>query len=103
MCLEHDVDLDRAAEIRVVELVDYFSHTRPDGGHFADAFLEAGVTAGSWAENLAKGQRTPENAIAHWMSSDSHRPAILNEDHFYLGIGILMDDYGTTYWAQTFR
>lgn len=101
--LEHDENLDRAAEIRAVELVDLFSHTRPDGSLFANAFLEAGVTAGSWAENLASGQRMPEEAIEHWMASDSHRDAILNEDHVYLGVGVHMDDTGKTYWVQTFR
>jgi len=101
--LERDEDLDRAAEIRAADLVDYFSHTRPDGGHFANAFLEAGVAAGNWAENLAEGQRMPEDVIADWMDSATHREAMLNIDCEYLGIGIHMDDTGKAYWVQTFR
>jgi len=98
-----DPDLDVAAGIRVLELVERFSHTRPDDSMFATAFLEANVTAGSWGENLASGQRSPYDVIENWMDSITHRDAILNEDYEYLGIGIHMDDTGKIYWVQTFR
>jgi len=101
--LAPDPDLDAAADIRVLEIVERFSHTRPDDSMFATAFLEADVTAGSWAENLASGQRTPEDVIACWMESITHREAMLHEDYKYLGIGIHMDENGKVYWVQTFR
>jgi len=100
--LVFDDALINAATIRVMELPESFSHTRPNGAHFSTAFMEADVAAGDWAENLAMGQRTPEEVVKMWMESDSHRAALLDPDYKYTGIGIFMADDGRTYWAQTF-
>ena len=101
--LKYDERLDTAAQNRVHEIVEYFSHTRPDGRFFNTAFREARVGGRNWAENLASGQETPQEAIDGWMGSDSHREAMLSKDYLYLGIGVYMDDSGTFYWVQTFR
>ena len=101
--LIHDPDLDAAATIRVTELDKLFSHTRPDGQHFASAFYEAEVTAGPWGENLAFSKRTPEEVIDGWMNSVPHREAMLDPKYTHLGIGVHMTDDGDTFWVQTFR
>lgn len=98
-----DIELDFAAQIRAEEQAELFSHTRPDGGLFATAFLEAGVTAGKWGENLAGGQRSAAEALEHWMDSEGHREAILDENYTHLGTAVFMDGNGKVFWVQTFR
>lgn len=98
-------ELTRAAEIRAREIMTYFSHTRPDGRAFSTAFEEANVPRAHWGENLAAGQRTPEEAVAGWMASvTGHREAILDVQHgyAYMGVAITLDDNGRLYWVQTF-
>jgi len=100
--LEHDERLDSVALIRVLEIVEFFSHTRPDGRFFDTAFKEEGLPNREWSENLASGQRTPQEAIKDLMESDSHGEAILDSGFEYLGTGAYMDDNGVFYWVQTF-
>jgi uncharacterized protein YkwD len=100
--LYFDDALIMAADIRVKELSELFSHTRPNGEHFSTAFLEAGVEIGNWGENLALGQKTPEEVVKMWMESDSHSEALLDTRYRHTGIGIYMADDGRTFWAQTF-
>jgi len=101
--LTPDPTLMQAAEVRAHEIVDYFSHTRPDGRSFATSFEEANVPEGRWAENLAAGQRSPPEALEGWMGSQGHREAILDELYNYIGVGVVMDENGRLYWTQTFR
>jgi len=101
--LEHDEDLDKAASIRVEEISEYFSHTRPDGSSFATAFFEAEVTSGRWGENLASCQNTPSEVIQDWLNSESHREAMLNPEYLYMGVGVFIDPEGKTFWVQAFR
>jgi len=101
--LEHDEDLDKAAAIRVLEIAEHFSHTRPDGSSFATAFFEAEVTSGRWGENLASGQNIPSEVIQSWLDSESHREAMLNPEYLYMGVGIFIDPEGKTFWVQAFR
>jgi len=100
---EHDKELAEAAQIRANEIVEYFSHSRPDGGHFSGAFVEADVIYSQWGENLANGQKNPDEAIAMWMESDSHRAAMLSHDYHYMGVGVCVDESGKLFWVQTFR
>jgi len=101
--LERDGTLMQAAVIRAREIVEYFSHTRPDGRHFATSFEEANVPQGRWGENLAAGQRSPAEALEGWMGSQGHREAILDVNYRYIGIGVVMSETGRLYWVQTFR
>jgi len=100
--LEHDERLDKVALIRVLEIVEFFSHTRPDGRFFDTAFKEEGLPNREWSENLASGQKTPQEAIKDLMESVSHGEAILDSGFKYLGTGAYMDDNGVFYWVQTF-
>ena len=100
--LEHDERLDRVAAIRVLEIVELFSHTRPDGSFFDTAFKEERLPNRLWSENLASGQETPEEAIRDLMASKSHSEAILDSGFRYLGTAVYMDDNGVFYWVQEF-
>ena len=78
---------------------DYFSHTSLDGATFTDRADAAGFTGFAGAENIAAGQRTPQDVMAAWMQSDGHRANILNCDYTVIGVGL---SEGGWYWTQMF-
>ncbi|MFV0428192.1 MAG: CAP domain-containing protein [Arachnia sp.] len=53
-------------------------------------------------ENVAYGQRTPEEVVAAWMDSPGHRANILNPAFSKLGMGQTTDGDGRIAWAQNF-
>ena len=95
-------DITNAAQVRAVETEKSFSHTRPDGRHFATALTEAGVSYRGAGENIAWGQKTPEQVMEGWMNSAGHRANILNEKYTSIGIGYYSSANGTNYWTQLF-
>jgi uncharacterized protein YkwD len=78
---------------------DYFSHTSLNGDTLADRAEAAGFTGGTLGENIAAGQRTPEEVMAAWMDSAGHRANILNCDYTVIGVGLNQDGW---YWTQMF-
>lgn len=91
-----------ASRLRADEAAVSFSHERPDGRSFYTAFDDTGChTYMAVGENLATGQRTPEEFVAAWMSSDSHRANILNSDFKELGVSCI-DTGDTLIWVQEF-
>jgi uncharacterized protein YkwD len=101
--LERNEQLDNAAKMRVHEIAEHFSHTRPDERSFATAFVEAEVQVGRWGENLATGQKTARDVVDDWMESRPHREAMLSPDYSSTGISAFMDGNGKVFWVQTFR
>ena len=91
-----------AAQVRAAEAIAYWSHTRPDGRSCFTAFDEAGVRYRLAGENLAAGQRTPEEVVTAWMNSPGHRENILTGGFGHLGVGVAIDVNGRIYWAQAF-
>lgn len=82
---------------------DFFDHvnpvTRSTLSVRADQFDYNYLVIG---ENLAAGQRTPEQAMRDWMDSPGHRQNILDPRFVELGVGVRTGgDYGT-YWVQEF-
>ena len=89
--------LTDSAMIRAAETTVSFSHTRPNGEQCFTAF-EWTSAAG---ENIAYGQRTPEQVMQGWMNSSGHRANILSSKFTTMGIGCF--EYGgRLYWAQAF-
>ena len=99
--LNPDANLNQAAQMRAKEIVSAFSHTRPDGRDCFTAMKEAGVSYRAAGENIAKGQRTPEQVVDGWMKSDGHRENLLSADFGRLGVGYHVEN-GRTYWVQLF-
>ncbi len=93
--------LCRAAALRAKETAVKFDHTRPDGTSCFTVFSEYGITYMAAAENIAAGQRSPEEVMDDWMHSTGHRGNILSDRYGSFGIGIYTDG-GTTYWVQLF-
>ena len=93
--------LCKAAAARAKEIAGKFDHTRPDGRSCFTVFSEYGITYRAAAENIAAGQRTPEEVMEDWMESPGHRGNILSDKYGSFGIGIYTEGR-TTYWVQLF-
>lgn len=100
--LVYDAGIEKAALVRAKETEQSFSHTRPDGRSFSTALKEAGVTFRGAGENIAYGQRTPEQVMEGWMNSPGHRANILNKDYKKIGVGYYRNANGVNYWTQLF-
>ena len=94
--------LIQTAVVRANEIIQYFSHTRPDGRSCFTAFEENHVEYRHAGENLAAGQRSAAEAVQSWMDSQGHRENIMNRDFGQMGVGVVMDNDGRIYWTQTF-
>lgn len=58
---------------------------------------------GNWcAENVAKGQKTPQAAFTSWMNSSGHRANIESSKASYTGFAYAKSSSGTYYWTQIF-
>lgn len=104
--LEWNAALGAAAQRHADDMAanNYFSHTSRNGTSFAARIRSAGYRYRLVAENIAAGQQSPEEVVASWMSSPSHRANILNCRLRHIGIGFGANAgsaYGT-YWVQDF-
>jgi uncharacterized protein YkwD len=81
---------------------DYFSHTTPEGVAFSARITNAGYRWSSAGENIAKGQRTPQEVMTAWMNSEGHRANILNCGFVNLGVGVAANPSGVLLWTQDF-
>lgn len=96
--------LSQAAAIRANELTQSFSHTRPNGDRCFSVFSEVGI--GSYyacGENIAAGQKSPQQVVESWMNSPGHRANIMSAKYRYMAIGYVETTTGMKrYWAQMF-
>lgn len=90
----HKVAAAKATDMRTNQ---YFSHTSPTYGSPFDMMKAFGITYKAAGENIAMGQRTPEEVMTAWMNSPGHRKNILSKDFNYIGVG-----YDNNYWVQQF-
>lgn len=95
-------DIESAAKVRAIETQKSFSHTRPNGSKFTTALTESNVTFKGAGENIAWGQKTPEQVMDVWMNSEGHRANILNKNFTSIGVGYETTSSGTPYWVQLF-
>lgn len=91
-----------AAYIRSKEITQNFSHTRPNGSSFSTVLQQNGISFSSSGENIAYGQRTPQEVMNTWMNSSGHRANILNRNYTTIGVGCYQAANGTLYWTQLF-
>lgn len=90
-----------AANKRAQETVQSFSHTRPNGTSFSTVLKEYGISYRTCGENIAYGQKTPQEVVTGWMNSPGHRANILNANFNTIGIGVYQSN-GVIYWTQLF-
>lgn len=89
------------AHLRAKEIVQSFSHTRPNGSSCFTAAQEAGVSYRYAGENIAYGYPTPEQVVNGWMNSEGHRKNILSASFSKIGVGCY-ESKGVLYWSQFF-
>jgi uncharacterized protein YkwD len=97
--LKGNAELDYAADKYAEDMSErgVLSHTGPDGSQPWDRAKAVGYEAQSMGENIAAGQKTPEQVVQAWMNSPGHRANILNSNFTELGVG-----FHNNYWGQLF-
>ncbi|MDF2789867.1 MAG: hypothetical protein K0S80_2965, partial [Neobacillus sp.] len=99
--LKHDTQLSGVAQKKSVDMAqnNYFSHTSPTYGSPFDMMRDFGVTYKSAGENIAQGQRTPQEVVNAWMNSEGHRKNILSANFTHIGVGY---EKSGNHWTQMF-
>ncbi|MGM0875130.1 MAG: CAP domain-containing protein [Bacillota bacterium] len=99
--LKVDVDLSKVAREKSLDMQknNYFSHTSPTYGSPFDMLKQFGITYKAAGENIAKGQRSPEEVVNAWMNSEGHRKNILSSNFTHIGVGYVAEG---NYWTQQF-
>lgn len=87
-----DEGLIELAQIRAEEILEKYSHTRPDGTTVVD--LRCGENCGQ--DSSAKEQ------VAAWMNSEGHRANILLDRYHHIGAACYRAENGSLYWVQVF-
>ncbi len=84
---------------------NFFAHVGPNGSTFITRNKAAGYTPYHYlGENIAAGQRSPQEVMTAWMNSSGHRANILKPEFKEIGVGYMLKRgtaYGT-YWVQEF-
>lgn len=99
--LKLDEQLSKAARAKSVDMQTnkYFSHTSPTYGSPFEMMKQFGISYRGAGENIAMGQRTPQEVVNAWMNSSGHRANILNSNFTHIGVGHAANG---NYWTQMF-
>ncbi|MDM5153924.1 CAP domain-containing protein [Bacillus sp. DX1.1] len=99
--LKVDAELSKVARIKSEDMQknNYFDHNSPTYGSPFDMMKKFGISYKSAGENIAQGQRTPEEVVQAWMNSEGHRANILNSGFTHIGVGYVESG---NYWTQQF-
>ncbi|MFJ8420790.1 CAP domain-containing protein [Bacillus wiedmannii] len=99
--LKIDTELSKLARVKSEDMQknNYFDHNSPTYGSPFDMMKKFGISYTSAGENIAQGQRTPEEVVQAWMNSAGHRANILNNGFTHIGVGYVESG---NYWTQQF-
>ncbi|MGP4108177.1 CAP domain-containing protein [Virgibacillus sp. L01] len=99
--LKVDTELSKVAreKSRDMSANNYFSHNSPTYGSPFDMMKQFGISYQTAGENIARGQRTPQEVVNGWMNSEGHRKNIMNSDFTHIGVGYVEQG---NYWTQQF-
>ncbi|MFF2450689.1 CAP domain-containing protein [Neobacillus sp. NPDC058068] len=99
--LKADTQLNSVAQKKALDMQQnhYFSHTSPTYGSPFDMMRDFGVTYKSAGENIAQGQRSPQEVVTAWMNSEGHRKNILSANFTHIGVGF---EEAGKHWSQMF-
>ena len=98
--LREDRNLTRAAQAFAEDMAryGYFSHTGRDGSTVMTRARAAGCKGrGYFAENIAWGQRSANDAFQGWVNSSGHRANMLGRNYGAYGLG-----QSGGYWVLVF-
>lgn len=98
--LKPDWELSRVARYKSTDMKNknYFSHQSPTYGSPFTMMQNFGITYTRAAENIARGQQTPQQVVKAWMNSPGNRKNILG-DFSHIGVGYVSNG---KYWTQMF-
>ncbi len=99
--LTASAEISRVARVKSQDMADngYFSHTSPTYGTPFQMLTTFGITYKTAGENIAYGQRTPQEVVTGWLNSPGHRANILNASFTQIGVGYVA---AGNYWTQLF-
>jgi uncharacterized YkwD family protein/spore coat assembly protein SafA len=102
--LTENWQLSRVARYKSADMakLGYFSHTSPTYGSPFTMMENFGITFTSAGENIAMGQRSPQEVMNAWMNSPGHRANILSPSFSQIGVGLAQSSSGQYYWTQMF-
>jgi len=76
---------------------NYFDHNSPTYGSPFDMMKSFGISYRYAGENIAMGQRTPQEVMNAWMNSPGHKANILSKNFTSIGVA-----YYNGAWVQAF-
>jgi uncharacterized YkwD family protein len=99
--LKMNTTLNKSAQAKAKDMHDkkYFDHNSPTYGSPFDQMKQFGYSYSYAGENIAMGQRSPQEVMKAWMNSAGHRANILSPNFTEIGIGYYSDG---NYWVQQF-
>ncbi|WP_445491136.1 CAP domain-containing protein [Niallia sp. 03133] len=99
--LQLDTELSKVARAKSQDMSsnNYFDHNSPTYGTPFDMMKKFGISYKAAGENIAKGQKTPEEVVQAWMNSEGHRANILSSKFTHIGVGYVENG---NYWTQQF-
>lgn len=102
--LKANWQLSRCARYKSQDMINrnYFAHRSPTYGSPFDMIESFGISMAAGGENIAMGQRTPNEVVTAWMNSPGHRGNILSTAFTEIGVGLAKNKNGTCYWTQMF-
>lgn len=102
--LTQNWELSRVARYKSADMAakGYFAHQSPTYGSPFTMMQNFGIRFSAAGENIAMGQRTPQEVVNAWMNSPGHRANILSRSYSQIGVGFARNKNGTAYWTQMF-
>ncbi|MFC4617708.1 CAP domain-containing protein [Camelliibacillus cellulosilyticus] len=102
--LKIDANLSKMARDKSADMKDknYFDHQSPTYGSPFDMMKKYGISYQYAGENIAAGQKTPQDVVNAWMNSEGHRENILNPNYTTIGVGYVSGGSYGSYWTQEF-
>lgn len=100
------LDLRCAARLHSQDMArrNYFDHRNPEGETPFARVNKTKFKGNRVGENIAAGQRSPEEVMRGWMKSDGHCANVMEPRYRYLGVGYAekKDSEYRQYWTQNF-
>ncbi|MTT30699.1 hypothetical protein GMB86_01550 [Terrilactibacillus sp. BCM23-1] len=102
--LQIDTKLSKMARDKSQDMKDknYFDHQSPTYGSPFDMMKSYGISYSTAGENIAAGQKTPQDVVNAWMNSEGHRKNIMNSNFTHIGVGYVDGGAKGSYWTQEF-
>ena len=104
MGLKMNANINYVATLKAQDMAknNYFSHVSPRYGTPFTMMQHYGIKFTAAGENIAMGQKTPQEVMNAWMNSPGHRSNILSPSYNQIGIGIAKNSKGVYYWVEMF-